>query len=119
MNRILIVDDEPIVCNTIARIFNHNSAATVTTCSSGSEALRLFRLWNFKIVITDVKMPGMDGITLLKILKSIKPNLPVFIITGFATDELEKESLQYKAHQFIPKPFEVQDIKTSIDGLLS
>ncbi|HKK32229.1 MAG TPA: response regulator, partial [Desulfomicrobiaceae bacterium] len=103
--RILLVDDE----DGIRRILGISLADLgyeVYTAPNGSEALARFRELEPTIVLTDIKMPGMDGVTLLKRLKGENPEVEVVMITGHGDMDLAIQSLKHDAADFITKPID-------------
>lgn len=113
MPAILVVDDEEIVRTTLKRVLNRNEME-VTMAASAKEALELLKTRAFDLIVTDVKMPEMDGIKFLKRVKAKDSELPVVVLTGFATVEMTKDALQSGAFNFITKPFEVENILSII-----
>ncbi len=113
MAKILIVDDEEIVRTTLKRALNRDDIV-VTTASLAKEALALLENEQFDLIMTDIKMPEMDGITFLKTVKSNDPEVPIIVLTGFATVEMTKDALQSGAYNFLTKPFEIEDILTIV-----
>ncbi len=109
MAAILVVDDEDILRNTLKRALNRDEM-TVTTASSAKEGLELLKTTAFDLIITDVKMPEMDGLKFLRKVKAKDSELPVIVLTGFATVEMTKDALQHGAFNFITKPFDVENI---------
>jgi YesN/AraC family two-component response regulator len=109
MAKILVVDDEEILRSTLKRVLNRDDMETTLTASA-KEALALLENEKFDLIITDVKMPEMDGITFLKTVRSNDPEVPIVILTGFATVEMTRDALQSGAYNFITKPFEVENI---------
>jgi two-component system NtrC family sensor kinase len=103
MKRILLVDDEPDILRVLA-ISLKADGYEVFTAASGEEALALFRKSAPCIVITDIKMPGMDGIEVLRQVKKIDEETQVIIITGHGDIDSAIEALQNGASDFINKP---------------
>ncbi len=101
--RILLVDDEPGIRTTLS-ISLMDMGYDVATAESGEKALEMFDADNPPIVLTDIKMPGIDGIELLRKLKSRNPHAEVIMITGHGDMELAIESLKNEATDFITKP---------------
>ncbi len=107
--RILIVDDEETVCTVLAKFitrqgFRHDCAA------SGKEALALLEKNDYDFVITDLMMPGTDGLELLQKVKAMKTDVPVAIMTGFGTLDLAIEAIRNGAVDFIRKPFDFERV---------
>ena len=101
--RILLVDDEEGI-RTVLGISLADYGYEVLTAASGSEALRLFREKKPAIVLTDIKMPGMDGIRVLRKIKEESPDTEVIMITGHGDMELAIQSLKLNATDFVTKP---------------
>ncbi len=102
-NTILLVDDEEGI-RTVLGISLADYGYEVLTAGSGGEALRLFREKKPSIVLTDIKMPGMDGIQLLRKIKEESPDTEVIMITGHGEMELAIASLKFDATDFVTKP---------------
>ncbi len=104
MRRILVVDDEAVVRRSVCRIFGGDEF-TVETSASGAAALERLQQRPFDLVITDLKMPGMDGIEVLKAIRVLQPDTPVVLITGYATVDTAVEAMKAGAVEYIAKPF--------------
>lgn len=102
--RILIVDDEPVVINSCERILTPEGF-TVDTATNGKDAMSRLSSDNYDLVITDLKMPGMDGIELIRWIRNSKPGTGVVIITGYPSQESIKEALGLRILDYLPKPF--------------
>lgn len=107
--RILVVDDEMIVCESCRRILEEEGYE-VETALSGEEAFRKMRENSFEIVITDLKMPGIDGMEVLRTLKKEYPETIIIMITGFSTVETAVEAMKLGAFDYIPKPFTPDEV---------
>lgn len=108
--QILILDDEPIVCKRLKPALE-KSGYEVETFISSKEAMSRIESKEFDIVITDLKMEGLDGMTFLTEVKRLSPKTEVIVITGFATMETAKESYQKGVFDFVAKPFKVGEIQ--------
>lgn len=102
--RVLVVDDEPIVVKSCERILTPEGYS-VDTASNGRDAIGKLGKDSYDLVITDIKMPDMDGIELLRWIKNSKPDTGVVIITGYPSQESIKEALALKILDYLPKPF--------------
>ncbi len=103
VEKILLVDDEEGIRKVLG-ISLKDSGYEVLTAESGAEALRIFSKERPPIVLTDIKMPGMDGIELLQRIKEERPETEVIMITGHGDMELAIESLKFDATDFVTKP---------------
>jgi len=101
--QVLLVDDEPGILRVLG-ISLADRGYRVLTAENGEEALRVFHEARPDIILTDIKMPGMDGIELLKRIKEESPNTEVIMITGHGEMELAIQSLKHDASDFITKP---------------
>ncbi len=102
-NKILLVDDEEGIRKVLG-ITLSDSGYKVLMAENGQEAFRIFKTESPPIVMTDIKMPGMDGIELLKNIKRLNPDTEVIMITGHGDMDLAIESLKHEATDFITKP---------------
>ena len=102
-NKLLLVDDEEGIRKVLG-IALADAGYTVFTAENGTEALNIFRKETPLIVLTDIKMPGMDGIELLQKIKQENPDTEVIMITGHGDMDLAIKSLKYQAVDFVTKP---------------
>ena len=109
MNKILIVDDEDKIRH-ILQIMLEQKGYTTEQASNGKEALKLLQTYHYSMVITDLKMPEMDGMTLLREIKKIDPDYPVIVLTAFGSIESAVEAIKEGALDYISKPFEEEKI---------
>jgi DNA-binding NtrC family response regulator len=107
--QILILDDEPIVCKRLKPAFQKAGYEVETFTDSGSAMVRIEEK-RFDIVVTDLKMEGVDGMRFLSRIKEVSPRTGVVVITGFATPDTAKESFHKGAFDFVAKPFKLSDI---------
>lgn len=112
-NRVLLVDDEEGI-RKILRLSLMESGYDVQVAASGEEALALFEKEHRSIVLTDIKMPGMDGLVLLQKIKQQSPDTEVIMITGHGDMELAVRSLQYDASDFITKPVRDEALEVAL-----
>jgi DNA-binding NtrC family response regulator len=102
--RILVIDDESIVRKSCNRALSPEGYE-VTVSQSGVEALRILEEESFDLVLTDLKMPDIDGIEVLKKIKERWPQTEVIIITGYQTVDTAVKSIKLGAFDYIEKPF--------------
>lgn len=114
---ILIVDDEPLVRRSLSELLTL-CGYTVTTASNGKEALDCLKSYTADITITDMKMPEMDGVQLLKQIKKIYPDMPVILITGYGSIQNAVDAMREGAYDYITKPIVDAEIKLVIERLL-
>ncbi len=108
--QILILDDEPIVCRRL-RPSLEKSGYEVETFIRSDEALERVRQKHFDVIITDIKMEGLDGLGFLAEVKKLSPGTEAIVITGFATMETAKRSFQEGVFDFVAKPFSLSEIQ--------
>src|SRR5208283_3048212 len=113
--KILIVDDEPDMLRLLSMIIKDKTPYEITTTNNPVEALDLARKGGFDLLISDLKMPGLDGIELLNAVRSFDAAIPVIIITAYATAESAAEAMDKNAFDFITKPFRKEQIIFTIE----
>ena len=113
VHRILVVDDEAVIREGMRRILEMDGCHVETT-SSGRAAIEKIQEQDFDVVITDLKMPGMDGIEVLKTIKVLQPDVPVIVITGYATVDTAVEAMKNGAFDYIAKPFTPEQISEKV-----
>ena len=116
-HKIMVIDDESIVCKMTKAIFEEDGFA-VETFTNSEPALARLREQTFDVVITDLKMKGIDGMEVLKIVKTESPQTKVIMITAFASLDAAIEALRGKVDDFFPKPVKIKDLKASVKKLL-
>ncbi len=116
--KILVVDDEPHMTRMLARLFRQIPRAEIETSLSGEEALAKVEKFSPLVVVSDIKMAGMDGITLLKKIREFDPTISVILITGYGTIEMAVEALKIGAYDFIQKPFDSDRILHIVERAL-
>ncbi len=112
-NKILLVDDEEDIREVLG-ITLEDMGYEVFTAENGHKALKLFECNTFPLVLTDIKMPGMDGIELLKKIKTISPLTEIIMITGHGDMDLAIESFRNQAVEFITKPVDVETLEAAL-----
>lgn len=113
MIKILVVDDEENICEFLS-ILLKREGYTVETDQDAKLALKKLEVFYPDIVITDIKMPEMDGLTLLSKIKGIKSDTLVILITAYASLESAIEAVKRDAFDYLTKPFKIDDIKIAV-----
>jgi len=116
--KILVVDDDSSIRNMLSIVLKKNGYDVA--CAENSEAaLKRLKAKSFDMIISDIKMPGIDGIELLRKIKTILPEMPVIMITAFASASDAVEAMKLGAEDYITKPFNLDELKLIIEKTLS
>ncbi|PIU52840.1 MAG: response regulator [Deltaproteobacteria bacterium CG07_land_8_20_14_0_80_60_11] len=116
--RILVVDDEPNMLRLLKTILMDKTGYEVTTTNNPLEVSKLLQEGQYDTVVTDLKMPLVDGIDLIGIVKNIDAAMPIIVITAYGTIETAEEAIQKGAYDFITKPFRKETILITIKRAL-
>ena len=117
MANLLIVDDEQGMRQLLTLVFAR-AGHQVRTAENGRRALELLREQSSDLIVSDVKMPDMSGIELLRAVRGLLPNVAVVLMTAFATVETAREAFKLGADDFIQKPFDVDELKLIVERAL-
>jgi len=115
--RILIVDDEEVILQLLSRILQENGYS-VQVARDGNTAFDKIKMDFFNLLITDLKMPKLDGLDVLREIKKVNPYIEVIIITGYPTIESAVEAIKIGAFDFICKPFDLREINETVNRCL-
>lgn len=115
---VLIVDDELLIRDLLYDFFTEQSW-DVMVASNASSALDKLETTEFDIVLTDLKMPEMDGSTLIDRIRETHPELPVIVVTGYPTVESAIRSLRQRVDDYLIKPFNVTALYKSVESSVS
>ena len=118
MPTILVVDDEPNIIE-VLEIILQDEGMEVIKSGSGQEALALLRKSSVDLVISDIKMPDLSGVELLRQAKQFAPDTAFIMITAFASTETAIEALQHGAYDYITKPFKMGDLRSIVHRALA
>ena len=117
-NRILIVDDDETVRQSYLRSLESISN-NIEAASDGEEALQTMEQKRFDVVLLDMRMPGQDGLSVLRTIKQKWPESEVVIITGYPTVASAKEAVRLGAYDYVAKPVGPQDVINVTDGAIT
>lgn len=115
--KILVVDDEKLVRWTI-ETFLKSWGYEVYSAGDPKEALEIFSKSAIELVITDLKMPGMNGIELAREIKSKNPKVKIILVTGYNTPQVEREAKEVGISHALSKPIKAEVIKNVIEEVL-
>jgi len=114
-SKILLVDDEVVFTNNMSKLLA-NRGYRVTAVNSGDAAIRAMEEEDFDVVVLDLKMPGMDGITTLKEIKKLGLFTETLILTGHGSIDTALEAIKLGAYDYLTKPCEIGDLVVKIEG---
>ncbi len=117
MAKILIIDDEKAICNTLKEILSFEKYE-VDIANDGAEGVKKAETGNYDLVLSDIKMPKMDGIEVLQKLQELNPDLPVVMISGHGTIETAVDALKKGAYDYISKPPDLNRLLVTVRNAL-
>jgi len=113
--KILIVDDEDDLTWSISkRLSKDNNGLVVRCASSGSVALKMLNKEHFDLLVTDIRMPGVDGLHLVKEVKNSHPGTPVIVMTAHGSSDIRQSIKSWSHTGYIEKPFEINELRKLI-----
>ena len=113
---ILIVDDDKMLCKMLEDVLTQEAKLRVVSANSGIGAIKMIREKFFDLILTDLMMPGANGIEVLRTAKEVDVDVHVIIITGFASLETAIEAIRKGAYDYITKPFKLDEIKIVVQN---
>ncbi len=116
--RIMVIDDEKIV-GEMAKLSLEQEGYHVETFLNAEPALARLKETRFDVVVTDLKMKGIDGMEVLRTVKKLYPDTQVIMITAFANLDSAIEALREQVYDFFPKPVKIKELKASIARALA
>ena len=115
--KILLVDDDEWIRDSLS-LFFQAEGCNLRTFETAEEAMEAVKQQVYDIVISDYKLPGMDGLEFLRRVKEKQPNAFEILITAYANCEIEKEADEIGVKDIIPKPFTSEDVETSLSRII-
>lgn len=116
--KILIVDDDPIVRDVLSDVLRKVGGYKTDVAIDGTEGIKKFMDNEYDMIFTDISMPGMSGIDLLKEARRINPAVPIVVITAYSTIENAITAMKEGARDFITKPFHIEKIASTADRII-
>jgi len=116
-SHILLIDDEAIALTNLTHVLKREGY-DVTACKDGEAGLEALKRSDFDLVLTDLKMPGIDGMAVLRQVHANHPDVPVIMITGHATLDSAVEAMKAGAHHYIAKPFRLAEAREVVRSAL-
>lgn len=118
MKKVLVVDDEEVMCKMVKRALQLEGVLA-SFALSAEKAFDMLEREMFSLIVTDIKMPKMDGLTFMKIVKKDMPKIAILAMSGYGTDKMAKEVAINGAYEFLSKPFEINDLLKSVKSGLN
>lgn len=120
MYKVVIIDDEPIIVEGLTRSIKWEkyNCEVVATAGSGSEGLRLFEKVHPDIVFSDIRMPHMDGLSMIAAAKSQYPNMEISILTGFQDFEYARQAIRLGVTRFLVKPSKMDELQEAVEAMV-
>src|SRR4051794_39854186 len=115
--RILVVDDSPLICNLLRQILERDGYE-VETADGGQSALEALRARPFHLLITDLRMPDMDGHDLLRTVRAERLPFGVIVLTGYGDTQVALDAMKAGADDFVTKPFEPDRLRMLVERVL-
>jgi len=112
--RVLIVEDEPVICDG-CRLVLGERGYRVEICRTGKQGLLALEREAYDVLLLDLKLPDLDGMEILKILRQEKPGLPVIIMTGYSTTSSAVEAMKLGAADYLAKPFSDDELLEALE----
>lgn len=116
--RILVVDDELLIRDLLYDFFS-SQGWDIVVADGGQKAVQFLKNQQFDLVLTDLKMPDMDGLDLTGKLRSLYPDLPVIIMTGFPSFDSAVAALRNKVEDYIVKPFNINQLFKAVKKVVT
>jgi two-component system, OmpR family, response regulator len=118
MAKILVIDDEPSIRELLDTLLSRKGYGVVLA-GSGQKGLEVFRRERPDVVVLDLKMPGMDGLTILQQVRTLNPSQPVIILTGAGTPETEQQVRALGVTEYVGKEFSLHLLGDSLKRLFT
>lgn len=111
--RVLVVDDDEGVTNLLRSVLSYDGFS-VDIAHDGADALAQVTAMAYDLMLSDLRMAGMDGLALIRAIRAIRPDLPVLLVTGYATEEVRQAAREAGALGVIEKPFNLLQLRSTV-----
>ena len=116
--KVLLVEDDPWIRDSLRRFFANENCALMAV-ETGEDALEIIKENDCDIVITDYRLPGMDGLEFLKKAQAINNRFKKILVTAYMTEAVLSEAFRLGVHEFIEKPFSTEDVEEALARVLA
>ena len=116
--KVLLVEDDPWIRDSLRRFFANENCALMAV-ETGEDALEIIKENDCDIVITDYRLPGMDGLEFLKKAQGINNRFKKILVTAYMTEAVLSEAFRLGVHEFIEKPFSTEDVEEALARVLA
>jgi len=115
---LLIVDDEEVMRDFLRDVFTEEGYQ-LDFAVDGDEAIEKIRKTNYRVIITDIRMPKVEGTEVLRMAKAISPQTEIIVITGYASDVAARECEKLGAFAYLSKPFQINHIRDLVNKIVT
>ncbi len=115
--KVLVVDDDPEIVAVLAELLK-KEGHHVATCATGGAAVSAANKERYDVVLTDIRLPDMDGLAVLRALQEISPESAVILMTAFGTVETAIQAIKAGAYDYVPKPFRLDEVRIAVQRAL-
>lgn len=120
MYKVVIIDDEPIIVEGLSKAVHWEKwdCQVVATAESGRSGIEIIKRENPDILFSDIRMPGMDGLSMIAALKSEHPHMQIAILTGFRDFEYAREAIRLGVTRFLLKPSKMEELEEAVEVMV-
>jgi CheY-like chemotaxis protein len=115
--KILVVDDEDLICWSLKRSFERRGDYSVNCVYTGNDAIQKVMEHSYDVVITDLKLPDINGTELIRRIKEMGINTPIIVISSYLSENVINEVANYGVFRCINKPFQIEDILKEVEHI--
>jgi DNA-binding NtrC family response regulator len=115
--KILVVDDEELICWSLKRTFERHAGHSVCCVYTGNEAIQKIMENQYDVVITDLKLPDVNGHELVRKIKELGVDTPVIVISSYLSEEMLNDVMKQGVVRCINKPFQIEDILNDVEHI--